>query len=359
MSITTSDGGGTVSLNLNSSDVILNINDPGGSMASRSGPVTININIDDASANQLLGLLGPGLIAVEEQSPFFIKQVEVALGEGLAFTSDNHITIPVGTGLSISPENNLLVNLGQGLVVNEQNEVTTVGSQESIIGQGLVIDPTTTLIDVNVGEGLAINTQNEVTLNLGTGLAFDGTGAVIATGVVPGIGPGLMIGEDGDIEVNVGAGLGFDENGALTSTAALPGLGDGLILGVDGDIELNVGAGLDIDDNGILNVDVGTGLTIDANGRLAVDNTTLGVNGTFKVLTDTQFSFKDSVLYIAKVFTTYNVVHSNTGAVINITVASTSVETDTVSFSNGYGMSFGAVVPNRTPDPKKPSFYKS
>lgn len=383
MSIQVGSGsGGTISLNTGSSDYIVNINDSGGSMASRSGPVIININIDDDEG--IFGLIGRGLIAVENEVPTDKEEVDVYLGQGLVFgPADAKGQVPVmvqaGTGLGFDTLNNLVINLGDGLIVNDQNQITTDGSQANIIGDGLVIDATTGLIDVDCGNGLQIGSDNSVGLKISTGLDFASDGSLVATGITPSVGQGIILGVDGDIEVNAGTGLGFAEDGSLVATAQIPAVGaglvvdangdidvnvgQGLVIGAAGDVEVNIGQGLDIAEDGSIFAipqlpPLGTGLTIDTNGRLSVDNTQPGINQSIKVLTDTQFSFKDSVLYIAKVFTTYTVVRSNTGAVVSLDVASTSIETDTVAFSNGYGLPFGPAVPNRVTDPTKPNFYK-
>jgi Adenoviral fibre protein (repeat/shaft region) len=336
-------GGSTVSLNTHGSDTVININEVGGdTMASRSGPVTININVDVDDTNQLFGLLGDGLIAVTEEVPIDHKQIDVYLGQGLEFGPEEtgggkRVMVQAGAGLGFDASNNLVAQIGPGLVINAQNQITTDGSQAQIIGEGLIIDATTGLIDVNCGKGLDINPNNTVEVNVGAGLEIATNNSVAIN-----IGEGFAIGDQNQLELNIGTGLTFDETGALIATGLLPGIGPGLTIASNGDLEVNLG----------------NGLNIDANGRLNVDNTAPGIPQTFRVLTDTQFSFQDSVLYISKVFTTYTVGTSSTGSVVSISATSTSVENDTVTFSNGYGLPFGPAIPNRTKDPAKPSFYK-
>lgn len=371
--ISENESGDGSSVSLNGGDVTLNINDSGGSMASRSGSTVININIEETDTNQIFGLLGRGLIAASIEVPTHHKEIDVFLGEGLTFAppeadGTDRVMVQAGAGLGFDTSSNLVVNVGPGLAVNPQNQITIEGGGADFVGQGLVFDTSTGLIDVACGDGLEINSDKNVEVKVGAGLGFDENGALVATGVTPVFGAGLTVGSAGDIEVKVGAGLNIAPDGSVAADPVPPPppvtASNGLMIGAAGDVEVNVGAGLEVATDGSLTAlpqmpELGTGLFIDPNGRLAVNNTNPGIPESFKVLTDTQFSFLDSVLYIAKAFTTYTVSRADTGAVVSIDVASTSVETDAVTISGGYGTLFGPVVPPRTPDPTKPTFYKS
>ena len=300
----------------------LNVNKLGENMASRSSPIVININIDDGA--EIFQLLGRGLVAVDRQVPSDKKEIDVYLGEGLAFATPDadgsRVMVQAGTGLGFDGQNNLVVKVGNGLVVNAQNEITTEGSQVQLAGKGLVVDPGTGMLDVNCGNGLDVN-ANAVEVKLGSGLSFASDGSI--TPVIQGVGNGLTLGPTNNVSVRVGAGLGIASDGSLIAVPQTPALGLGLV--------------------------------IDSTGRLAVENTNPGSNQTIVVLTDMHFSVANSVLYVSKVFTTYQITRADTGAVISVDSIAVNTETDTVTISGGYGSLFAPVSPPA--DPAKPRFY--
>lgn len=326
-SIQTTSGKG-LNLNLDGTDdVSVNLidNTKGGSMAGRSGPVVINISINDDEG--VFKTVGDGLLVEGVSVPEDYKRIVVNAGGGLGFAADPDPTIK---------NKKLVVAAGAGITYDTASKLTLA-----------------------LGDGLKINANNQVEAKIGDGLAFTGDGTIVADYATPSIGPGLVLGANGDIEARIGDGIVFAPDGSITAVQQVPSVGAGLDINNANQVEVHAGAGLTFALDNSLIPNIGTGLSIDTNGHMIVDNTQPGVSSTFTVMTDSQFSFKDSVLYIAKVFTTYTVSKSASGAVTSIDATSTRVETDAVTISGGYGLPFGPAMPNRIEDPKKPNFYKS
>lgn len=159
-------------------------------MASRSGPHISNFIVvpDDATFQ----FIGRGLVVNNHEHQRYPQSFDVCLGDGLAFDSDNAITLnldPTGGltldqgALSLDPGvlagqglvtdgKKLDVKIGYGLTFGDQLELKlavdpgceTEIDPASLVGRGLQLDGSK--LDVSIGDGLAFGNLSEVNIDV-------------------------------------------------------------------------------------------------------------------------------------------------------------------------------------------------
>lgn len=270
-------------------------------MAGRSGPTTINININDGE--EIYDLLGRGLHAVRQIKPRTKDLIEVNPGGGLAFDSKDALVVNPGLGLHIDENGKVAVGLGYGLGFDENGQIEVTAKYSDVIGDGLTLD-SNDLVVVDTHRGVEI--------------------------------------QDGKVGINVG---------------------DGLTLDVADRLAINPGDGIEVVGGKVTapKTVLGDGLKYDGEGRLVIDNSMSGPGNSFESVSDITFSFEMGVLSLNKSITTYQIDKNKVGNVVGVNPVATRVETEKVTIGGGpynYGTAMHSV-PERKECEKMPIFYRN
>nr|WRQ19824.1 MAG: fiber protein [unidentified adenovirus] len=131
------------------------------------------------------------------------SQLEVSVGNGLAYEPNGTITLKIGNALQFDDNFTVHVKYGRGLVRVDN-------TLEPKLGMGLQFD-INNRVTVALTNGLGWSEDGKIQTRIKQGLEFSGYDMKVKTG------RGLRF-EGMALEANLGAGLRFDDNGAIQTT---------------------------------------------------------------------------------------------------------------------------------------------